>query len=1099
MSYIVPTDNKWVTLYDVSKAINEHTDIYSEEDCQYAIKSFIVSNFSNVYLDSLNTSDNSLGKPYADNQFVKWIDLYRVEYSFYIDSEENEHENINEDYYSFEKTFIIYSYKTLFRNGEKLSSIPVKWHYTSNENGWKTNTPTSGSQSATTITIGLYENDETSQKQYKWTAIQDEHSNLSQKTIEINFVHIPKYGTISWNTAEDVTINSITKNVLKGLNITGNFNDSKSDNFGTDLENIQTAITISSSESWVSGISYDLSSCNIVFDWNTSETDNRQTVITLTINDPRLTLVGDNDFIIMQNKRIVTHDGYYLSIICDGVNSFGTYSCYGGEKSYIVHSYANEYYDGQYQFKINVPYSFNTLPWATINNTSMEAYRSVYNATNGSGKGNVTVVENTVEYTPRSGTFTFSQDPYSNLTQNVQINQNQPCMTYTFYINPTSKDVSGTEGGSFSVMVTSYKVMNGHTDNPIAVGYSSSCESDWIECEGNSSPSALTTNVNVSYDKNPSYERTAIIKYTQDGVNENGYNYTQNLTLNQSAGFIYRYVFVVNGTIGSSSAPTSSMPEFSYDGGTKSITIKSYAEVHVGSIDGPIDRYDPIPWRSTSCNWITNAPSSGNGTSSDSGTETVNVTASPQSEVGYDNSRCCNMIFTQNQSGNKVTVNACQERNLTVWTYTFYASDNSLSFGACSSDSDTSTVYSYKDLTRNGNVIYGNRTNLGYSVDTVQWATATDNSSPSSSATTTTITVDSNSNNQSSRNSYFLYTQSESNNTFRININQSGASCQAYGVGPLELNIGNGYKTSETISVPSGLTTLDVSFISPQYRSLCGISSNTKCPDGTESYKIDSIPSWISSEIGTTWSYDDDKLTINASDVASERTGTVTYTNGTYEAEIIITQAEGVSYTYYFKVNGTESSKVDPNHETSSTLSYSSNGGSQQIEVISYRTNSINGQQEPVPWSASSIGGTIEASFQSTGSGGTQNVTITTSPNSEETVKYNTLSYVQYNTSYRVDVPLTQAAFINRHVKWEVPPENTTLEISNVSTTVTAYASTTGVTADDCTVTVPSPLSVISVTQNTPVGTGYNAVKVLIDVPKNTSSVDKEYEIKISC
>lgn len=366
-------------------------------------------------------------------------------------------------------------------------------------------------------------------------------------------------------------------------------------------------------------------------------------------------------------------------------------------------------------------------------------------------------------------------------------------------------------------------------------------------------------------------------------------------TLKQKDGFTYVYVFTVNGVKGNTSSPTTSINDFSYSGGSQTIGVKSYIEVRVGSSTGEIDHYEAAHWNAENSSWTTVSPLSGNGTTTDSETS-VSITASAQQEASYDNRRCSDMTFTQVDSGNKVIVSACQEKNTTGYTYTFYTNNDSLSFGACSTSSNNITVYSYKDKTRNGIPISGNRTNIGYSVNTSPWATATSSSNPSSSATTSTITADSNSNNTSSRSSYFQYTQSESNNTFRVDISQDGATCQSYGIGQLQLNIGNGFKTNETYSVSSDGGTINVSFKSPRYMSLCGISTNTKCDDEIENYKIKSIPSWMHSNL-TNYSTGNDIISIDSKNDAGSRSGTIIYTNNYYDAQITVTQEGAFEYT----------------------------------------------------------------------------------------------------------------------------------------------------------------------------------------------------------
>lgn len=1011
MAYITPTNSKWVTWYDVSQALQERTGDYTQNSTQFATKAYIIANFDKIHLEKLNTSKNSINTSYLNNQFVKWADVEAIEYVFYIDTIGNTAQTITKDYYAYSQTFVIYSYKNIYKNGNLVTAnIPVTWHYDSSQTGWTTNSPTGGTASATTITLAIPENKTTAQINYNWSAVQNEGRTSGAKRISIKYQHKAKYGTIAWNPSGDIATVSTATTIDKGIVVTGNFNDNISDSQGTDAANILTAVTISSSETWVTGITFSLTNSNYKFPMYTSETVDRVTTITLTINDPRLTLSGPATFKITQRKRVVTFDSYAIRVDSSSTNAFGNFTCMGGSRNYTVHSYAKMYYDGTLQNTVNIPYTYTPLGWTTISNTSMETFRSIYNSTNGTGKGSVTVGESPTEGSGRNGNVNFSQNTYSSTNVNVSISQDKPCMVYHFDISPTSITVPGPTSGTSGITVTSYKVKNGHTESPIAVGYTPSTGSNWITVTGNSSPSASATTNTLTYAQNLGLARNGLVTYTQNQTNENGTVYNKQLTVNQEDGFINVYRFFINSTEGATSGALVNLSQFGYAGGSQTITLKSYAEVHIGTATGAIDHYEAVNWSSSSCNWLTVSPSSGSGINNTTGTTTVTTTASAQSESSTDNARCCDIVFTQSSSGKKITVHGCQEKNQTGYTYTFTVSNNSLSFEACSSTLKTSTITSYRDKTRNGSVVSGNRTNIGYSVDTVDWATATSNNNPSSSATTTTITANSNSNNPNPRNSYFQYTQLESNKTVRIDVSQSGATCSMYDRGPLEINIGNGYKTSDSKSIASGSTTINVSFSSPVYNSLCGLSGNTKCDDSVESYRIDSKPSWVSSNIGNSYSTSDDVLTISASDVDSERTGTVVYSNGYTTASIVITQARGVSYTYTFKVKGTSSSKADPNYETSSTLSFSNIGASQIFSIDSYRVNSLNGAKEEIGW-YTYLPGTKPSylTYTTGGTGSTNSVSVIMSENTSST-RSHTIQYIQNNSAFRVDIPLSQHA-----------------------------------------------------------------------------------------
>lgn len=1012
MAYITPTNSKWVTWYDVSQALQERTGDYTQANTQYATKAYIIANFDNIHLEKLNTTNNSIGISYLDNQFVKWADVEAIEYVFYIDTVGNTAQTVTKDYYAYSQTFVIYSYKNIYKNGTLVTgNIPVAWHYNSSQTGWTTNSPTGGTASATTITLAIPENKTTSQINYNWSAVQNEGRTSGAKTISIQYQHKAKYGTIAWNPSGDISVVSTATTVDKGILVTGNFNDNISDSQGTDAANILTAVTITTSETWVTGLTFSLTNSNYKFPMWTSETADRVTTITLTVNDPRLTLSGPATFKITQKKRVVTFDTYSIRVDSSAANSFGNFTCMGGNRNYTVHSYARMYYDGTYQETVNIPYTWTPLSWTTINNSSMEAFRSVYNSTNGTGKGTVTIGESPTEGSGRNGNVNFSQGSYSSTNVNVSISQDKPCMVYHFDISPTSVTVPGPTSGTSGITITSYKVKNGHTESPIPVGYSSSTGSNWLTVTGNSSPSASATTNTITYAQNPSTARSAIVTYTQDETNENGSVYNKQLTVNQEAGFIYVYKFSINGTEGATTtpSPTVNLSQFSYSGGSQTVTLKSYAEVHIGSATGAIDHYEAVNWSQTTCNWLSVSPSSGNGTSSPTENTTVTTTASAQSDSSSDNTRCCDITFTQASSGKKIYVSGCQEKSQTGYTYTFTIDTSSLSFEACSSTSKTANITSYRETTRNGSVISGSRVNIGYSVNSVSWASATSNSSPAANTTTTTITANSNSNNTSSRSGTFTYTQATSNRTVTLPVSQSGASCAVYDRGPLQVNIGGGFTTAASTNVVSGSTTINVSFSSPQYLSLCGISSNTKCSDGIESYKVQSKPSWITSNIGDNYSTGNDVLTVSSSDVSSERTGTVVYSNGYTTASVTVTQAQGLSYTYYFKVNNTESSMVNPNHQTSSTLSFSNTGSSTTFDVESYRVNSITGGREAVGWGAIAIGSPSYVTYTNTGTGNTQNVSVSMTENTGIT-RTATIRYTQNSSNYCVDVPLSQNA-----------------------------------------------------------------------------------------
>lgn len=474
------------------------------------------------------------------------------------------------------------------------------------------------------------------------------------------------------------------------------------------------------------------------------------------------------------------------------------------------------------------------------------------------------------------------------------------------------------------------------------------------------------------------------------------------------------------------------------------MSLKSYAEVHIGSATGTIDHYEAINWSETTCNWLSVSPSSGNGTSSPTDSTTVTTTASAQSDSSSDNSRCCDITFTQATSGKKVIVHGCQEKSQTGYTYTFTIDTSSLNFEACSSTSKSTNITSYRETTRNGSVISGSRVNIGYSVNTVSWATATSNSSPSANVTTTTITADSNSNNTSSRSGTFTYTQSGSNKTVTLGVSQNGATCAVYDRGPLQVNIGGGFTTAASTNVVSGSTTINVSFSSPQYLSLCGISTNTKCSDGIESYKVESKPSWITSNIGDSYSTGNDVLTVSSSDVSSERTGTVVYTNGYTTASVTVTQAQGLSYDYYFKVNNTVSRKISPNHETSSTLSFSNTGGTNTFDIESYRINSISGAREAVGWGAIAIGSPSYITYTNSGTGNTQNVPISMTENTSS-ARSGTVRYTQNNSIYCVDVPVSQnAATIDCFLVVYHDNANADTNGSNVSISIGSYQTING-------------------------------------------------------
>lgn len=1014
MAYITPTNPKWATWYDVSQALQERTGDYTQANTQYATKAYIIANFDNIHLEKLNTANNSIGISYLNTQFVKWADVEAIEYVFYIDTVGNTAQTVTKDYYAYSQTFVIYSYKNIYKNGTLVTSnIPVAWHYNSSQTGWTTNSPTGGTASATTITLAIPENKTTAQINYNWSAIQNEGRTSGAKSISIQFQHKAKYGTIAWNPSGDISVVSTATTVDKGIVVTGNFNDNISDSQGTDAANILTAVTITTSETWVTGITFSLTNSNYKFPMWTSETADRVTTITLTVNDPRLTLSGPSTFKITQKMRVVTFDTYQIRVDSSTTNSFGNFTCMGGSRNYTVHSYARMYYDGTFQETVNIPYTWTPLSWTTINNTSMETFRSTYNSTNGSGKGTITIGESPTEGSGRSGNVNFSQGSYSSTNVNVSISQDKPCMVYHFDISPTSITVPGPTSGTSGITVTSYKVKNGHTESPIPVGYSSSTGSNWLTVTGNSSPSASATTNTITYAQNPSTARNAIVTYTQNETNENGSVYNKQLTVNQEDGFIYVYKFSINGTEGAitTPSPTINLSQFAFGGGSQTVSLKSYAEVHIGSATGTIDHYEAVNWSETTCNWLSVSPSSGNGTSSPTDSTTVTTTASAQSDSSSDNSRCCDITFTQATSGKKVIVHGCQEKSQTGYTYTFTIDTSSLNFEACSSTSKSTNITSYRETTRNGSVISGSRVNIGYSVNTVSWATATSNSNPSANVTTTTITADSNSNNTSSRSGTFTYTQSGSNKTVTLGVSQNGATCAVYDRGPLQVNIGGGFTTAASTNVVSGSTTINVSFSSPQYLSLCGISTNTKCSDGIESYKVESKPSWITSNIGDSYSTGNDILTVSSSDVSSERTGTVVYTNGYTTASVTVTQAQGLSYTYYFKVNNTESSKINPDHETSSTLSFSNTGSSTTFTVESYRVNSISGAKEYVV--SDTIQGLLPSYISLVGSGPVNYImtyTATLTENTDTIGRNYTLQFVQNNSGYRVDVPLTQNA-----------------------------------------------------------------------------------------
>lgn len=1011
MAYITPTNPKWATWYDVSQALQERTGDYTQANTQYATKAYIIANFDNIHLEKLNTTNNSIGISYLNTQFVKWADVEAIEYVFYIDTVGNTAQTVTKDYYAYSQTFVIYSYKNIYKNGTLVTSnIPVAWHYNSSQTGWTTNSPTGGTASATTITLAIPENKTTAQINYNWSAVQNEGRTSGAKSVSIQFQHKAKYGTIAWNPSGDISVVSTATTVDKGIIVTGNFNDNISDSQGTDAANILTAVTITTSETWVTGITFSLTNSNYKFPMWTSETADRVTTITLTVNDPRLTLSGPSTFKITQKMRVVTFDNFNFNF--EYLPDNPLFGCMGGTKNYKTISTANMYYDGTLQNVVNMKYNFLYYDsWITINDTQ-ESERSVFNGAN-SGSGTVTIGENPYEGVDRYGYINLIQNNSQGNQLKVEIVQDMPCMVYHFDISPTSITVPGPTSGTTGITVTSYKVKNGHTESPIPVGYTTSTGSNWLTVTGNSSPSASATTNTITYAQNPSTARNAIVTYTQNETNENGSVYNKQLTVNQEDGFIYVYKFSINGTEGATTtpSPTVNLSQFAFGGGSQTVSLKSYAEVHIGSATGTIDHYEAVNWSETTCNWLGVSPSSGNGTSSPTDNATVTTTASAQSDSSSDNSRCCDITFTQATSGKKVIVHGCQEKSQTGYTYTFTIDTSSLSFEACSSTSKSANITSYRETTRNGSVISGSRVNIGYSVNTVSWATATSNSSPSTNVTSTTITANSNSNNTSSRSGTFTYTQSGSNRTVTLGVSQNGATCAVYDRGPLQVNIGGGFTTAASTNVASGSTTINVSFSSPQYLSLCGISTNTKCSDGIESYKVQSKPSWITSNIGDNYSTGNDVLTVSSSDVSSERTGTVVYTNGYTTASVTVTQAQGLSYTYYFKVNNKESSKINPDHETSSTLSFSNTGSSTTFTVESYRVNSISGAKEYVV--SDTIQGLLPSYISLVGSGPVNYImtyTVTLTENTDTIGRNYTLQFVQNNSGYRVDVPLTQNA-----------------------------------------------------------------------------------------
>lgn len=202
---------------------------------------------------------------------------------------------------------LLYIPTKYIQNGTLVTSnIPVAWHYNSSQTGWTTNSPTGGTASATTITLAIPENKTTAQINYNWSAIQNEGRTSGAKSISIQFQHKAKYGTIAWNPSGDISVVSTATTVDKGIVVTGNFNDNISDSQGTDAANILTAVTITTSETWVTGITFSLTNSNYKFPMWTSETADRITTITLTINDPRLTLSGPSTFKITQ-KCVLLH------------------------------------------------------------------------------------------------------------------------------------------------------------------------------------------------------------------------------------------------------------------------------------------------------------------------------------------------------------------------------------------------------------------------------------------------------------------------------------------------------------------------------------------------------------------------------------------------------------------------------------------------------------------------------------------------------------------------------------------------------------------------------------------------------------------------
>lgn len=327
-----------------------------------------------------------------------------------------------------------------------------------------------------------------------------------------------------------------------------------------------------------------------------------------------------------------------------------------------------------------------------------------------------------------------------------------PSTTYTFAVNPYKVNV-GSSGGSGSVTITSYKVVDYNTYD-LDYSIDSSTLPSWASF--NKSTSTFTIQSTTS-----TIGRTTRVYFYQD---ESGKRDYAELTQTGYTPPADNYVFTWED--GSTSDASASFPwDFSANGTAANIPV-------VSTKNGSSQSWSV----SSKPSWITTSTTSSK----------VTISAADNSE----SARSGEVVLTQSGSGNTLTVNVSQDAKPAENVYVFTITPNTYNASYSSTSFIPRTV-----STKNGS-------NIGYSLTSggTDWVVV---------STTGKITVEILKNTTSNtRSTTLVFTQNESGKTQSIKITQSGYTpTYTFNASPINLSV-TAAETNETLTVNSYKTVL---------------------------------------------------------------------------------------------------------------------------------------------------------------------------------------------------------------------------------------------------------------------------------------------------